>query len=106
VGHLFPKKGKHRGYIVFSKTTYGDAVLLDSDFENTESSPWLHEAVTDLIFELDVAEGTHIWRGYCIPKKVMVRAAIDEYGEDEYAGVVVLKGKVVSSKTFAEMLQE
>lgn len=106
-GHLFPPKGKHLGYVIFAKSAYGQAELLDAEFEQTPSSPWLYGAVTSLLAELDadLDEGIYIWRGYCYRKKQLVRAALDEDDENEYAKAIVLQGKIAGKKTLAEIVR-
>jgi hypothetical protein len=50
-GHLAPVRGKsYRGYIVFTKTAYGDLSIVDSDFNNLPDSPWLFDAMNDFVF--------------------------------------------------------
>lgn len=106
-GHLFPKKGKHRGYIVFAKTAYGQTELLDAVFEKTDSSPWLYDAINNLINDFDeLDDGVYIWRGYCYSEEILTRAACDEDDEDEYSSVVRLQGKIAGKKNFIEIMRD
>jgi len=51
-GHLAPVHGKsYRGYIVFTKTAYGDLEIVDADFTDLPDSPWLFDAMNDFVFD-------------------------------------------------------
>ena len=55
-GHLAPKKNKsYKGTILFAISGFGgcskNPVLIDYDFKELDSSPWLYDAVKDLLFD-------------------------------------------------------
>jgi hypothetical protein len=106
-GHLFPKKGKHRGFVVFAETGFNNPVLIDAEFEKTDFSPWLYDAVDNLIFEQSekgLEVGVYVWRGYLYTKKVLVREP-EEGEEPEYSEVIKLEGKVTSQRLLKELLK-
>ena len=106
-GHLFPKKGKHRGYVVFAQTAYGQTEIVDAEFEDTDSSPWLYNAVQDMIYrQEDLDAGVYVWRGYCYTEKVLEREADPDDPDDEndYAEVVRLQGKITGMRSIKELI--
>ena len=106
-GHLFPKKGKHRGYIIFVQTAYGQTEIVDAEFEDTESSPWLYETIQDLIYGYkDLEPAVYVWRGYCYPEQIIERLADPDDPDDEnrYAEVIRLEGKVIDTKPIKELI--
>ncbi len=58
-GHLRPASGRHRGFIVAARSAYdgGERSLIAADFRDVPDSPWLYEAMYELINEADLAEG-------------------------------------------------
>lgn len=58
-GHAAPKKNKtYRGYIVFSTSAYGGAIeIIDADWGDLEDSPWLYDAMYDLVCDHAPARG-------------------------------------------------
>jgi hypothetical protein len=53
-GHLAPRRNKiYRGYIVFSKSAYGEEIIIDADFVDLPDSPWIFEAMRDFCFPDD-----------------------------------------------------
>lgn len=64
-GHLAPKKNvSYKGKIWFAVSAFqsGSLLLIDYEFENLESSPWLYDAVQKHINEFDVSES----KVYCV----------------------------------------
>jgi hypothetical protein len=50
-GHLAPKRNKtHRGFIVFTITTYGNMEMIDNGFDGLPDSPWLFDAMQEFAF--------------------------------------------------------
>jgi len=107
-GHLFPKKGKHRGFVVFAETGFNDTVLIEAEFEKTDSSPWLYSALGKLIFEQSqkgLEVGVYVWRGYLYTEKVL-DCEPEEGEEPEYSEVIKLDGKITSQKLIKELLKK
>ena len=50
-GHLKPKPGEHRGYMVFACGEYGDLVSIVSSFDGVGGDPWFHQEHMDFIAE-------------------------------------------------------
>ena len=108
-GYLFPKKGKHRGYIMFAETGYGQTELIDAGFEDTESSPWLFNTIQELVVgQRDLEPGLYVWRGYCYTESVLTYEADldDPDDEDVYCEIIKLEGEIKSKKSIKELLME
>lgn len=64
-GHLAPQKNiAYKGKIWFAVSAFqsGSLLLINYEFENLESSPWLYEAVQEHMYEFKVSES----KVYCI----------------------------------------
>lgn len=59
-GHLAPKPHvKYHGYIIVTTSVFGgDTTLLDYDFKNLDSNPWLYEDVGNFIFHNEFSHDT------------------------------------------------
>jgi len=63
-GRLAPKQKKvYKGFIVYAKTAYGQAEIIDSEFKNLDDSPWLHEHLNEFIFKHSTKVKSH-WGVY------------------------------------------
>jgi len=59
-GHLAPKKNvTYKGWILFSKSYFynGNNPIIDFEFKELESSPWLFNVLEDYILKLDLPKG-------------------------------------------------
>lgn len=57
-GHLAPKKNQtYPGTMLFSLTAFGDYVIIDADFGELPSSPWIFEAMTAFVVAHATEEG-------------------------------------------------
>lgn len=58
-GHLRPAVGTHPGWVVAARSEYGgERMLIASNFPGLPDSPWLYEALTTLVDEVDMADGS------------------------------------------------
>lgn len=63
-GHLAANKNRaYRGFIIFANSAYDGPVLLDSEFNGLDDSPWLYDAM--LGFMSDWLTGCVIREDFC-----------------------------------------
>jgi hypothetical protein len=69
-GHLAPKKGKkYRGKMLYATGCYRDTIIIKSEFDELESSPWRYQAEHDYAYENGQAAGVYLFIGYiCVSK--------------------------------------
>lgn len=49
-GHLAPvHRKKYQGYLIFTKTEWGDEVPIKSEFKDLPDSPWFQDHITQFI---------------------------------------------------------
>jgi hypothetical protein len=58
-GHLRPTPGRYVGHIIAARSEYdgGERSLIAADFRNVPDSPWLYEAMYELINAAELDEG-------------------------------------------------
>lgn len=57
-GHLRPGVGRHPGCIIAACSIYGgERLVVSADFDAVPDSPWLYEAICDLVNDADLSEG-------------------------------------------------
>lgn len=74
-GHLRPSSGRHSGQLIAAVSAYSDnRMLITADFANVEDSPWLYEAMYDLIYAADLEQfGVYRFTGAVIVSRSRIR---------------------------------
>lgn len=66
-GHLAPEENKeYTGWMLWAYSAYGDTILLESDFEGLNDSPWLFEVMMAFIGNNIPEVGVFRWSGVTI----------------------------------------
>lgn len=51
-GHLSPEPGKkYHGFILFSKSAWGEETLLEAKFEGLDANPWTFDHLNEFMYE-------------------------------------------------------
>jgi len=81
-GHLGPTDGNHELTLVFTRTIYGDHVLINSKHETLEDSPWhyanMNNMVNEFLEDKQTEDGfVYQFKGNCLYSYVREHVIID-----------------------------